>query len=97
MRARAPEADIAFELVNAIPALNAAETDWVFGLVHGALPDKAVEKVGYGTEASFFEAAGTPSIVCGPGSIEQAHKADEYVTLEQLAACDRMIEAVLAA
>ena len=37
-----------------------------------------------------------PSIVCGPGSIEQAHKADEFVTLEQLALCDRFMDGVVA-
>ena len=58
--------------------------------------DKTVEQVSYGTEAGFFQAYGVPSIVCGPGSIAQAHKADEYVALDQLAACDRFIEAVVA-
>ena len=59
-------------------------------------PDKTVEKVAYGTEASFFQDYGVPSIVCGPGSIEQAHKADEFVTLEQLALCDRFMDGVVA-
>ena len=59
------------------------------------LADKSVEKVGYGTEASFFQEYGVPSLVCGPGSIEQAHKADEYVSLEQLARCDRFIAGVV--
>jgi len=44
--------------------------------------------VGFGTEAGFFQAAGIPTVVCGPGSIAQAHQADEYVGLDQLAACE---------
>ena len=50
----------------------------------------------YGTEASFFEAYGVPSVVIGPGSIEQAHKADEFVSLDQLALCDRFVAGVVA-
>ena len=48
-------------------------------------------KVAYGTEAGLFALAGVPSIVCGPGNIEQAHKANEYVSLEQLAACEAFL------
>ncbi len=43
--------------------------------------------VSYATEAGHFQAAGLPTIVCGPGSIEQAHKPDEFVDEAQLAAC----------
>ncbi len=41
-----------------------------------------------GTEAGLFANAGVPSIVCVPGNIEQAHKANEYVSFEQLARCE---------
>jgi acetylornithine deacetylase len=42
-----------------------------------------------------FDVAGIPSIVCGPGEIAQAHRADEWVSLEQLAACEAMIDRLL--
>ena len=87
---------MSFERINAVPALAAKDTDVVHRLVHGLLDDKRIEKVSYGTEASFFEAYGVPAVVCGPGSIMDAHKADEFVTLEQLAACDRMISGLVA-
>ena len=61
-----------------MPSLSAGETDAVYKRVHGLLDDKRVSKVSYGTEASFFEAYGVPAVVCGPGSIEQAHKAIEF-------------------
>jgi len=49
-------------------------------------------KVAFSTEAGLFQQmAGVSTVVCGPGSIEQAHKADEYIAVEQLAACDRFI------
>jgi len=48
--------------------------------------------VAFGTEGGLFSSRlDTPVVVCGPGSIEQAHKPDEYVELSQLAACDALL------
>jgi acetylornithine deacetylase len=44
------------------------------------------QTVPFGTEAGHYQAAGIPTVVCGPGSIDQAHQPDEYITLEQLEA-----------
>jgi acetylornithine deacetylase len=44
--------------------------------------------VSYGTEAGLFQRAGIPTVICGPGSIEQAHRPNEFVSLEQLAQCE---------
>ncbi|NKB76393.1 MAG: acetylornithine deacetylase [Gammaproteobacteria bacterium] len=52
-------------------------------------------KVSYGTEGGHFQSAGFSTIVCGPGSIEQAHKPDEYVGLDQLAKCDQFLSALI--
>lgn len=49
----------------------------------------------FGTEAGLFQRAGIPTVVCGPGHIAQAHKPDEYVTLDQLDQCLCMIERLL--
>jgi acetylornithine deacetylase len=95
MRAIDPGTGIEFLLVNAIPALAAEDSAAIFRLAHDLLADKTIEKVGYGTEASFFQQYGVPSIVCGPGSIVQAHKADEYVALDQLAICERFIDGLV--
>ena len=51
----------------------------------------AAGKVSFGTEASLFHNAGVPTIVCGPGHIAQAHQPNEWVTLEQLAWCERFM------
>jgi len=54
--------------------------------------DSGVSKISFGTEGGLFsERLGIPAVVCGPGSIQQAHKADEYVSLAQLQACDGMM------
>lgn len=50
------------------------------------------EVVAFGTEAGLFQKAGISSVICGPGSIAQAHKADEFVSLEQLEECLGMLE-----
>lgn len=51
----------------------------------------STEVVAFGTEAGLFARAGISSVLCGPGSIEQAHKPDEYVTEEQMESCLRML------
>jgi acetylornithine deacetylase len=48
--------------------------------------------VAFGTEAGLFQQLGTHAVVCGPGSINQAHKPDEYLELEQLELCCRMLK-----
>jgi len=53
------------------------------------------EAVSFGTEAGFFQRLGGHAIVCGPGSIEQAHKADEYIEKSQMTACMKLLERVL--
>ena len=53
----------------------------------GALGQQGFDSLSFGTEAGLFQQAGIPTVVCGPGSISQAHKADEYVDIEQLRLC----------
>jgi acetylornithine deacetylase len=52
--------------------------------------------VGFGSEGGLFsERLGIPTVVCGPGSIDQAHKPDEFIDRDQLDRCDAMMEALL--
>ncbi|KMT56991.1 acetylornithine deacetylase [Pseudomonas fildesensis] len=51
--------------------------------------------VAFGTEGGLFDQAGIPTVVCGPGSMEQGHRPDEFISVEQLDACDRMLQRVL--
>ena len=48
-------------------------------------------KVAYGTEGGFYENAGIPTIICGPGDIAQAHQPDEWIAESELDACDKFI------
>jgi acetylornithine deacetylase len=61
------------------------------GLLAGV---EATTLVAFGTEAGLFQKAGIATVVCGPGHIAQAHQADEYVSLEQLAASERFLLAL---
>lgn len=57
--------------------------------------DNRTRRVSFGTEAGLFNNAGIPTVVCGPGFIEQAHKADEFISREQLAAGEAFLDRLL--
>ena len=56
----------------------------------------ATVKVAFGNEAGLIHQAGIPAVICGPGSIEQAHKPDEFVEISQLAAGEDFMDRLLA-
>jgi acetylornithine deacetylase len=90
-----PNTAISIETKAEIPGLNAAEHDQVTQLAQALSRNQSTAKVAYATEGGLFQQAGIPAIICGPGSIEQAHKPDEYVTLEQVALCESFMERLL--
>lgn len=71
-----------------VPALEASERDAITRLVRALTGDDGTSKVSYGTEGGLFQNAGIPAVICGPGHIEQAHRADEFVEIAQLDACE---------
>lgn len=91
MRAENPNAYIDFSKISVAPALNDAEEGAVTELVRALTNDSEKRKVSYGTEAGLFKAAGVPSVICGPGDIAQAHKANEFVSLDQLQQCEKFL------
>ena len=94
-RSRAPKADIRFEVTNAYPGLETPLEEDVVKFVGELTGRNDKIKVAFGTEGGLFsQNLGIPTIVCGPGFMDQGHKADEYVSLEQLARCDRMLAAL---
>jgi acetylornithine deacetylase len=96
MQAVDPKAGFSFRELSHFPALNTPEDSDVVTLAKAVAQANATGKVAFGTEAGRFDAAGIPAVVCGPGAIAQAHKPDEFVALDQLAACERMLERLLA-
>jgi acetylornithine deacetylase len=96
MRAVAPQADILFHPLSVIPSVDIAPEDELTILTKRLAGRNGHRKVAYGTEGGMFQRdGGVPSIVCGPGSIEQAHKPDEYVTLEQLERCEAFLDRLI--
>ncbi len=88
MRAVAPECDIIFSTLSRYPALEtqpAAALDAILAMLP---PPAALQTVAFGTEGGLFQQHGVPTLVCGPGAMDQGHKPDEFITLEQLQACD---------
>lgn len=76
------------------PAFEATEDAAITQLVRALTADQDKRKVGYATEAGLFQNIGIPTVVCGPGSIEQAHKPNEYVDIAQLEACERFLRKI---
>lgn len=88
------EARIDIEAGATAPPLEASEDAAITQLVRALTTDQHQRKVAYATEAGLFHNIGIPTVVCGPGSIEQAHKANEYVEIDQLQACERFLRRV---
>jgi len=97
MRAVDADAGIRFETICEMPAFLAAADDPAVLLALRLAATDATTLVAFGTEAGLFQRAGTPTVVCGPGHIAQAHQADEYVSLAQLAAGERFLLALTTA
>jgi acetylornithine deacetylase len=91
-----PDCGIDLAISNEYPGLETAPEAEIVGFVAALTGNRERIKVGFGSEAGLFSSQlGVPSIVCGPGSIEQAHKPDEFIALDQLARCDAMLDALL--
>jgi len=88
MQAVAPEARIDFLFKSQLPALDAGETAEVTQLAKALSGSNRTGKISFGTEGGLFQRAGFPTVVCGPGSIDQAHKPDEWILLDQIALCE---------
>lgn len=87
MRAVHPAAGFRIEKLSEIPALDNRPEAEIVALAQELAMNSHIDKVSYGTEASQFQQAGIPAVVCGPGSIQQAHKANEFVAVEQMEQC----------
>jgi len=93
MRLKNPDCGIDFTELFGYPALFTAPDAPVVAFVRSLLEcDRAVEQISFGSEAGLFSRRiGIPAVVCGPGSILQAHRPDEYVSIEQLETCRTML------
>lgn len=93
LRERAPTVSIDTETVVAtVPGLRAEADNPALAFLAPLLRDETPQgAVAFATEAGQFQQAGFSAIVCGPGDIAQAHQPDEFIAVEQLAACDALM------
>jgi acetylornithine deacetylase len=96
MKAISPDADFRFEWFAEYPGLDTDPKEEVVVLAKRLAGRNDHSKVAYGTEAGLFSTRGNiPSVICGPGDIDRAHKADEFITKDELSACEAFIDALI--
>lgn len=92
MTADGAQGRIEFETLTAYPGMSTPVDDPIVASALRILGSERARKVGFGTEGGLFGEAGMPAVICGPGDIVQAHKPNEFVTLEQLARCESFFD-----
>jgi acetylornithine deacetylase len=90
MRAVQPDTDVRVRMLNAYPELATSPDSDAARLLAMLSGSKEYATVAFGTEGGLFTQAGIPTVVCGPGSMDQGHKPDEFIAIEQLNRCDAM-------
>lgn len=94
MKAKAEETGFSWEKIFSYPGMGDCTDAPAFELVRNIIPEIS-GKVSYGSEGGVFEKQGNiPSIICGPGSIKQAHKPNEFIEISQLEECLEFLEAL---
>jgi acetylornithine deacetylase len=88
MKRVAGDAGFSFETICEIPSFLGSNDNPITQLAQRLSGESATTLVAFGTEAGLFKQSGIQTVVCGPGSIHQAHQPDEFVSLDQLARCE---------
>lgn len=96
MRAVSGQSDIRFSELSSYPGLATSAQSQAAQWVAQFCGSNEFGTVAFGTEGGLFDQIGIPTVVCGPGSMDQGHKPDEFVSLAQLRACDAMLQRILA-
>jgi len=89
-----PKSLIKKEIIGEIIGFNRSEKSDACELISTLTGDNSREVVSFGTEAGLFQEIGISAVVCGSGSIEQAHKVDEYIILDELKKCLKLLEGI---
>jgi acetylornithine deacetylase len=96
MKAISAEAGFEIEVKSAMPGLNTDPGEEVVNFVKALAGQNDHAKVAFGTEAGLFQQrAGVPTVVCGPGSVNQAHKPNEFIELSQIEKCEAFMDRLL--
>ncbi len=96
MQAVGPNTGFSFEEISAFPGLDTDADAAVVNFVKVLAERNDHGKVSFGTEAGLFsKRAGIPAVVCGPGSVAQAHKPNEFITYEQVEKCEAFMHRLM--
>ena len=95
MKAVDPKSGFSFTEPVKIPPFSNDEDSEVVRMVLNITGENAAKKVSFATEAGLFQNQGIPTVVCGPGSIEQAHRPDEFIKLEQMIKCGNFLDSLI--
>ena len=89
-----PDSFIEKEVIGEVVGFNRLDQSEACEFVSSITGDNSREVVSFGTEAGLFQEVGISTVVCGPGSIEQAHKIDEFIELDEIKKCLKFLEGV---
>ena len=89
-----PKSSIKKEIIGEVIGFNRVEKSEACEFISNLTGDNSREVVSFGTEAGLFQEIGISAVVCGPGSIEQAHIVDEFITLDQIKKCLILLEGI---
>ena len=89
-----PNASIEKDIIGEIVGFDREEKSDACELISNLTGDNSRQVVSFGTEAGLFQEIGISTVVCGPGSIEQAHKIDEFIVLDELKKCLDLLDGI---
>ena len=84
--------ETSWEMLSEYPALSLSADAPLTALMRELTGEEPLAAVSYGTEAGLYQAAGIDAIICGPGDISRAHRANEYIEPDELESCRKLIE-----
>jgi len=94
MKKKFPASSIKKKIIGEIIGFDRVQKSEACELISSLTGDNSREVVSFGTEAGLFQEIGISTVVCGPGSIEQAHKVNEYIVLDELKKCLNLLEGI---
>ena len=91
-----PNASIEKDIIGEIVGFDREDKSVACELISSLTGDNSRQVVSFGTEAGLFQEIGISTVVCGPGSINQAHKIDEFIVLDELKKCLNLLDGIKA-
>ena len=89
-----PNASIEKDIIGEIVGFDRKDKSVACELISSLTGDNSRQVVSFGTEAGLFQEIGISTVVCGPGSIDQAHKIDEFIVLDELKKCLNLLDGI---